>query len=65
MMVKSPTADLVALLGSKQRVADGLGLTLSQVNRQLSGHSPQPEYVAAVYELLVLLPPKDWPKRWR
>ncbi|MFN3624427.1 MAG: helix-turn-helix domain-containing protein [Hyphomicrobium sp.] len=51
--------------GTGAKVADALGLSREHVSRIFTGKTDQPEYLAAIAELLEALPPKDWPERWR
>lgn len=53
------------LAGSQQRFADVLGISPEHLSRALAGKRAIPEIWIAVLELLELLPPKDWPERWR
>jgi DNA-binding transcriptional regulator YdaS (Cro superfamily) len=56
---------LVQIAGNQRKLADALDITEEHVSRWRNGKNPVPTWVVALAEAMELLPPHQWPQRWR
>jgi len=56
---------LVRCAGSQKRLAGIIGVTQEQISRWRHGRYPTPKWIGALAEAMELLPPNQWPARWR
>ncbi len=61
----SASKELSRIVGSQRRLADVLDVHEETVSRWVRGAKAEPEYLTALFELISVVPPKDWPERWR
>lgn len=65
-MAKRTALERIRLLVKPQRrIAEALGMSQEQLSRISTGKSPEPTYLEVIAEFLEVVPPKDWPHRWK
>lgn len=65
---KSPAdryRDIFGGRGTIARLAKALDYDRTHLGRILAGDLPMPEHMVAVLEFLEIVPPGQWPERWK
>ncbi|MCB1506621.1 MAG: helix-turn-helix domain-containing protein [Hyphomicrobiaceae bacterium] len=56
---------LVQVAGNQRKLAEVLDISEEHISRWRNGKKPIPTWVVALAEAMELLPPQQWPQRWR
>ena len=51
--------------GAKARLARAIGYRREHIGKILNGDEPVPEHLEALLEFLEVVPPEQWPERWK